>query len=306
MNRSGGGSPTRQVRLSGRSVPLDPRIHAVRADLADIALAGAVSAVRYAAPVRLECRAGIEMLRSARSDAATAVSALLFGERFDAFEVQGDWAWGACVHDGYVGFVRAAALAPPGPAPTHLVTAPAALVFPAPDIKTPPHRSLPLGAEVAVAASEGGFAELAGGGFVRAVQLAPLGWTEPDLVRTAESFLGAPYLWGGRTRDGIDCSGLAQAAVRAAGLACPRDSDQQRDGVGQSVDFAARRRGDLVFFPGHVGILADRDRLLHANAHWMTTLVEPLDAVIDRLAPTCPAPVLGVRRVVPAAAGPTP
>ena len=297
MSRSGAELPTRQVRLSGRSVPLDPRVNAVRADLADIALAGDVVATRYVEPVLLVCRAASTMLRGARGEAATAVSALLFGETFRVFEVQGDWAWGACVHDGYVGFVHAAALAPPGPLPSHVVTAPAALVFPEPDIKTPPRHALPLGAQVAVAREEAAFAALAGGGFVRSVQIAAQGWTEPDLVTSAEAFLGAPYLWGGRTREGVDCSGLTQAAVRAAGLACPRDSDQQRGQLGTAVAFDDRQRGDLVFFPGHVGILADRDRLLHANAHWMTTLVEPLAAVIARLAATVAEPVLGVRRV---------
>lgn len=304
MERSSVGSPIRQVRLSGRSAPLDPRVHAVRADLADIALAGAVTATRYVEPVLRECRTSTAMLRSARSDDAVAVSALLPGERFRALELTGDWAWGTCVHDGYVGFVRTAALGPPGPEPTHRVRAPAALVFPGPDIKLPPQATLPLGAPVAVAGEDGGFAVLATGGYVRRVQLAPRGWTEPDLVATAEAFLGAPYLWGGRTRDGIDCSGLAQAAVRAAGLPCPRDSDQQRASVGEEVAFAERRRGDLVFFPGHVGILADPDRLLHANAYWMTTLVEPLADVIVRLVPTCPEPVLAVRRVGPAIPAP--
>lgn len=300
MDRSSVGSPIRQVRLSGRSAPLDPRVNAIRADLADIALAGAVAAMRYAEPVLRECRGATAMLRSARSDAATAVSALLPGERFRVLEVVGDWAWGTCVHDGYVGFIRAAALGEPGPEPSHRVRAPAALVFPGLDIKLPPQGTLPLGAPVAVLGEDGAFARVAPGGFVRSVQLAPIGRTEPDLVKTAEAFLGAPYLWGGRTRDGIDCSGLAQAAVRAAGLPCPRDSDQQRDGVGREVAFAERRRGDLVFFPGHVGILADPDRLLHANAHWMTALVEPLAEVIARLVPTCPEPVLAVRRVEPA------
>jgi cell wall-associated NlpC family hydrolase len=182
------------------------------------------------------------------------------------------------------------------PDATHRIAAPQGLVFAEADIKSPVVAVLPLGSRIAVTATEGAFHALATGGFVHdrhAGALTPASGGDP--VAVAMSFIGTPYRWGGRTRAGIDCSGLVQQALMACGVACPRDSDQQRDGLGTRIDAADLRRGDLVYFPGHVGIMADAANLLHANAHWMATVIEPLADVVARVGGE--TPILAVKRV---------
>lgn len=229
-----------------------------------------------------------------------AVSALLFGEPFAVLDVAAGWAWGRTLVDGYVGFVQADALDVPVAA-TSRVAAGAALVFEAPDIKSAVVARLPLNARLATRDHDDRFLALepasSVAGFIHRRHVAPVDRPDHDPLAVARLLLGTPYRWGGRTRDGIDCSGLVQAALLACGIECPRDSDQQRHALGAGVTFDDRRRGDLVFFPGHVGILADAARLLHANAHAMTTCIEPLEAVIGRLRDHHAEPVLAVRRV---------
>ncbi|QYE34791.1 C40 family peptidase [Polymorphobacter sp. PAMC 29334] len=281
-----GGRRIRQAHLAGPSRRLDPRTHAVRPDLADIGLAGIVVAPRFADGVVMHAVVAAAMLRTAPEDNATAVSAVLFGEKFTVFDVAHGWAWGQCDHDSYVGWVRASAIKPGMVSPTHRVTAPTAAIFARPDIKTRVVGSLPLNARLAASAAGADFVA-AGGGFVHRRHVSELGnpiAESLDPVTIALGFIGTPYVWGGRTRDGIDCSGLTQAVLIAHGIACPRDSDQQRDAFAP-VDPANRRRGDLVVFPGHVGILADPLTLVHANAYWMAAVVEPLADVVARIEP---------------------
>lgn len=278
---------SRQGRLAGPSPRLDRRINAVRDDLADAALARVVMAPRYAVGVFRSCAATSVILHAAPDDDAVAVSQVLFGETFIVFEVVAGtgWAWGQCLHDGYVGWVGLAALAAPGSGLiAHWVAVPAAPVFAAPDIKARVIRTLALGSHLVAADASDQFAGAAGG-FIHRRHIAAVTASRGDAAAVALEFVGTPYVWGGRTRDGIDCSGLTQAALRACGIFCPRDSDQQAAAFA-AIDPADRRRGDLVAFPGHVGILADRDTLIHANAYWMMTLAEPLADVAARLVPT--------------------
>ena len=286
-------SPTvRQGHLAGPSRLLDRRINAVRDDLADAQLASVVTAPRYADGIYRRCQASTATMRAAPDDDAVAVSELVFGETLVVFDTVGSggsgWAWGQCLYDRYVGWTRLAGLAAHGAAAAMWwVAAPAAPVFADASIKARVVRTLPmharLAADAAAAADEPFVA--AGGGYVHRRHLRLLTDPRADPAGVALEFVGTPYVWGGRTRDGIDCSGLTQAALRACGVFCPRDADQQAAAFA-AIDPGDRRRGDLVTFPGHVGILADADTLIHANAHWMTTLAEPLGAAVARLAPT--------------------
>lgn len=280
---------TRQARLAGPSASIDTRVNAVRADLADAELAGRVLAPHYAAGVPMRCIVASSMLRVAPDRGAAAVSELLAGETFTVFDLVSGWAWGQCVHDRYVGWLASDALAEPQASLTHRVVALAAPVFSRPDIKSPVAVTLPINALV-VGIADGEFiaSDL---GWLHRRHVASIAEVAADPVTVALRFVGAPYVWGGRTAGGIDCSGLTQAALLACGVACPRDSDQQRDTLGEALDFEDRRRGDLVFFPGHVGILADPDTLVHANAFWMDTVAEPISEVVKRTA------VNAVRRV---------
>jgi cell wall-associated NlpC family hydrolase len=291
----------RHARLAGPSLPLDPRSHVARDGVVEIALADSVAAARYVEPAAMRCRVPRVPMRNRGDAGTTAVSELLWGEAFDLFDIAGDWALGRSVADRYTGWVPAAALdsdvaAPAGPR----VTARSAPLFALADIKAPVLADLPFGARLSGVAGDRFFA-VAGGGFVHNRHLG-IGMAQPGalpeaLLDAARHFTGAPYVWGGRTPLGVDCSGLVQAALAACGISAPRDTDQQLAAIGIGVSFDDRLAGDLVYFPGHVGILASGDRLFHANAHWMTTVEEPLDDVIGRLsAAGVDAPVTGVRR----------
>jgi cell wall-associated NlpC family hydrolase len=225
--------------------------------------------------------------RSPARDAALDTE-VLCGERVTIYETSEEgWCWGQLDADGYVGWIPENALAPPGPAPTHKVAALHTLMFPGPSIKLPPRRSLPLGARVAVMRTQDRLALTAAGKFVPAGHLVPLDTMEPDFVAVAERFVGTPYLWVGKTALGIDCSGLVQIALTAAGIVCPRDSDMQQAALGQPVDWhgeaGALRRGDLMFWTGHVAIVRDAATIVHANAYHMAVAVEPTEAAVARI-----------------------
>ncbi len=286
----------RRVALDGVSRPYDARVHAIRADLADVALASLYFAPHYAAPAPRTCIAAATMLRARPDASATAVSELLHGETFNILDTRSGWAWGYCAHDHYVGYVAMDALGDPV-APSHVATG-AAPLFAGPDIKTAIQTLYPAHAKLA-GAMEGSFLATEGG-FVHARHVRPLGETESDWVEVAQRHLGSPYVWGGRGGLGFDCSGLVQTALAACGIKAPRDTDQQAQAVGTALDDNAElRRGDLVFFPGHVGLMADAGRLLHANAHWMAVTIEPLSDVITRLADKHERPVTARRRLSP-------
>ena len=245
-----------------------------------MALVEHVAALAYASPVVLACHVSEAPVHVAPDTASVVVTTLLHGEPFRAVEIGATWAWGYSGDDGYVGYVHAAALAVPSGTTTKRLTSDA-LVFAAPSIKSSVLRLLPMGTQVEESPRDGDF-HPAAGGFIHHRHLGPL---PVDPVAVALCFLGAPYRWGGRTRAGIDCSGLIQAALTACGVACPRDSDQQCAVFPHEVALAQARRGDLLFLPGHVGIFIDAQTLLHANAYWMQTVIEPVADVLARQQP---------------------
>lgn len=271
--------------LRGPARRFDAREWFAGPDLVELALAGDVGAVRYVDPRPLVCTAPRVALRAAADAAAPAVSELLFGEGFDIVDTRaaasGDWALGRCQADRYIGWVPLAALALPGAPATHCISTRRAPLFADASIKAAVLAELPHAARLA-ARPAGDFLLLASGGFVHARHAALIDAPQrPGRLATAALFAGAPYLWGGRTPDGADCSGLVQAALAGEGIACPRDSDQQA-AIGTAVKWPAREAGDIVCWPGHVGLLLEGDRLCHANAHWMAVVTEPLADVVAR------------------------
>ena len=272
---------------------LDPRLTPAREDLAAAHLEGRVRAARYVEPRRRRAATPTVPLTAEPDADAAMTSELLFGEGFDVYDRREGWAWGQSARDGYVGWAPGHCLDAPGAAPTHRVAALAALVFPRPDIKSRPVGALPMGALLAAEAA-GEFVRLEAGGFVSRAWLAPAESREPGWVAVAERLRGVPYLWGGRSPAGCDCSGLLQLARQAAGFACPRDSDMQEAASGESP--GALARGDLVFWRGHVGIMLDAETLLHANAHHMAVAAEPLAEAEARIAAKGGGPVTARRR----------
>ena len=267
--------------LRGRSVLLDPRIHAFRPDLADAALADCLFAPHYAGAEISGVVTLTTPIRATPQSAATAVTELARGELFAVLDRAAGWAWGYCAHDHYVGYVAIDALGPIETM-THVVAAPAALLFAASDIKAPVVARWPLGTRFAARGETGAFLET-DGGFIHTRHARASDDVVADAVGVAEALIGVPYRWGGRGGDGIDCSGLVQRAMALAGIAVPRDSDQQQAIGSELAADAPLARGDLVFFPGHVGLMADATTLVHANAHWMRVTAEPLAVVTARL-----------------------
>lgn len=272
--------------LAHPSLADDPRLVAARPDLAAEPLRGKVKAARYvqARPRRVITPAAA--LRKAPETGRALETELIFGEIFDVYEFHGGWAWGQARRDGYVGYVEERALSSARPVPTHRVAALRGFLYPGPGIKMTPLGYLPFGAEVSVESTEGGFARLAEG-FVFAGHLAPLGAREADPVSVAETFLGIPYLWGGKSSLGLDCSALVQTACHACGITAPRDSDMQEKVLGERIEIpndpAHYRRGDLLFWPGHVALARGDGTMIHATAYSMNVIVEPLAEALARI-----------------------
>lgn len=280
--------------------PFDPRLTPARTNLAADHLRGLVDAPRYAKGQAKRVIAPSAPLRRFPDPGAAPETEALHGESVTVYDEEGGWAWVQLDRDKYVGFLPSAALGPPAE-PTHRVAALRTHAYPGPSIKLPPRMALSLGAPLKIVGHEGDFAVSADGLHIWARHLAKLGAHEPDYVAVAELFLETPYLWGGRTSEGIDCSGLIQTALTAAGMASPRDSDMQEAALGEPVAIGDPRtplkRGDLVFWRGHVGTMRDSITLLHANGWHMKVVSEPLSEARDRIAASGGKDVTSVRRL---------
>ena len=256
----------------------DPRLTLARDGLAARSLQGIVPAERYVDTTLRQAAVPTTALRRAPAPDAEQLDQLLFGELFEVLDESNGWAFGQARRDGYVGCVETAALAAPGPAPTHCVRALRTYGYSGPSIKTAPIGLYSMNTLLTAEAREGRFIKTAGGWFVED-HLAPLDQPAPDFVAVAERFLGTPYFWGGRTSVGLDCSGLVQQALYAVGKPCPRDSDQQ---AAMGVPVETLQRGDLVFWKGHVAIMINGSSIVHANGAAMAVTVEPLATAIAR------------------------
>jgi cell wall-associated NlpC family hydrolase len=280
---------------------LDPRLNAFRPDLADARLKGRVAAPRYAEHMQAQCVTAVaDMRRSPRPDSPVDTQ-VLYGETVNVFEEAEGWCWAQAHSDLYVGYMPAAALTSRLTIATHFITAPRTFLYPGPDMKLPAEAALSIGSRISVsgeAETRGTlYLTLASGCAVIAAHAAPLGRRCADPVSVAERLLETPYLWGGRSGHGIDCSGLVQMTHAQCGVQLQRDTAMQRHTAGAALaDDIALRRGDLVFWPGHVALMADAQTIIHASGHAMAVVREDFAQAKARIAPMHGAPE-GYRRV---------
>ncbi|WBU28860.1 C40 family peptidase [Rhodopseudomonas palustris] len=266
----------------------DRRLTPARPDLAAKHLEGQVTAARFVEGEVFEVSYGVAPVRREPFSGAMLETEALKGERVTVYDrTEEGWAWGQLMTDGYVGWLPDLALYRSAAEPTHKVTALRTFAFHGPSIKLPPAETLPLGSRLAIVREDANFAVTQEGWYVPRQHVAPLADIEADFVAVAERFVGTPYLWGGRSSLGIDCSGLVQTALAACGIAAPRDSDMQEAALGATVPLAeqaALKRGDLLFWKGHVAIARDAVSIVHANAYHMATAIEPTQEAIARIA----------------------
>lgn len=273
-------------------ITLDRRLNAYRSDLADSRLRGKVDAARFVNGEAAEIVAVFADLRSRPAHDAGLDTQLLCGDIVDVFERHEGWAWVQNRRDGYVGYLAESALGPPAPSHTHRVIVPRTFLYPGPDMKLPRagYRSMGSLVEVVGEAETRGtrYGVLASGEALIASHVAPATAHVSDYVSVAETLIHTPYLWGGATAYGLDCSGLIQLSMFMAGRNVLRDSDMQASSIGEVFDpgpaLENMRRGDLVFWKGHAGIMRDAETLVHANGHTMSVALEPLKVAVERIA----------------------
>lgn len=273
----------------------DRRLMAVRPDLADERFKGQVQADRFVVPYPCAVQAASTFLRGHPRFDASFESEALKGEHVHVFDEQEGWAWIQLMRDGYVGYVPSEDLVKGWLAPTHQICVPRSFVYLVPDIKTPLLMALSLNAQVTVIGEHHNFFKTSENGFIYAPHLSHLEANQNDVATVAEQMMNIPYLWGGKTSLGLDCSALVQLSLQACGHEAPRDSDMQEKVLGEPVAHDVLQRGDLVFWKGHVGMMQNATHMIHANAHHMMVSSEPLNNVIQRAGSN--SPITSIRRI---------
>lgn len=266
---------------------LDKRMYVFTSDLADIRLQGKVDADRFVSGTAVQFVAPYSAMHGTAQSNSMQLTQALMGETALMFENQNGWAWVQLDDDGYVGYVRSETISETILPTTHIIRASLTLLYPKADLKSQPVQYLPMNAKLCVLGEEGPYSELATGGYVFTKHIDAANVHQTDYVSIAEKFLNVTYLWGGKTQLGLDCSGLVQVALQATGVAAPRDTDMQEKSLGAELlvnDLDGLKRGDLVFWEGHVGIMYDESNLLHANGFHMQTVIEPLKLAATRIA----------------------
>ncbi|ASV86799.1 NlpC/P60 family protein [Ochrobactrum quorumnocens] len=282
---------------------LDRRLNAYRPDLADERLSGKVEASRFTAGTLMQVSASVVDLRSEPRPDSGPQTQIIFGDMVRVFEEQDGWSWAQAERDGYTGYVSSASLEKPGADATHMVIVPRTFIYPGSDLRFPHTKALSLGSRVRIVGSAETrgtqYALLENGEALIAGHLASLDQHAPDYVAVAETLLHTPYLWGGTSGFGIDCSGIVQLSMWVSGRKVLRDSDMQQTTLGEIIEpdanYSSLKRGDLVFWKGHVAICASPDMLIHASGHTMTVTMEPLNDAIKRIAYLYDLPTL-IRR----------
>lgn len=273
----------------------DRRLTPVNARVAHLSMKGRVTGKEFVSGEWARISAPIADLLSAPEGRRE--RQVLMGERFLVLERRDGFGFVQAEKDGYCGYLPLTTLGDDRMA-THWVAAPATHLYAGPDIKERDHAALSQGARLTIAAEHARFFETDGGMFVPRRHLRPVGDWLDDPALVAESYLGTPYLWGGNSRTGIDCSGLVQGALLACGLPCPGDSDLQLAQLGRELPpGSACRRGDLLFWQGHVAMAVDARRMIHANAFNMAVTYEDIDAATARIVAQGEGPVLAVKRL---------
>lgn len=282
------------------SATLDRRLHAYRPDLADIRLQGTVEAGRFVTAQPRIVTAAVLDLHDDPDTSSTIGTQALLGERVNVFDEAEGLAWVQLEDDRYVGYVKTDGLGSPAQSPSHVVTVPRSFVYAEADLRSPVKMACSMGSRltpIETKTTRGtDYCVIKEGGAVIAAHIAPLPHAAPDYVSIAAQFLQTPYLWGGTSGFGLDCSGLVRLAMAMCGRIVPRDTDMQAAGLGEEIDpgedYAGLQRGDLVFWKGHVAIAEDNQMAIHASGHAMQVVREPIRDAIDRIAhlydrPTC-------------------
>ncbi len=277
---------------------MDKRLHVYRVDLADARLQGQVEADRFVSGTAVQFVAPCTPVHRAPQSDVMQLTQALMGETALVFENANGWAWVQLDHDQYVGYVRSESLNANVHPTTHHVCVASTLIYPKPDLKTQPAILIPMNAKLALMGEQEQYSELTTGGFVFTKHIRS-DVAQSDYVAIAEQFLNVTYLWGGKTLSGLDCSGLVQTALHACGISCPRDADMQEKELGKTLhinDLDGLKRGDLVFWAGHVGIMYDESNLIHSNGFHMQTVIEPLKLAATRIADS-EKPITSLKRL---------